>query len=151
TNKALVDSKAMLANLPAIAFPKPNARLSLAVDASDTAIGAVLQRANNGHSNSAPLGFYSKALHDRERKCRAFERELLAIYLGIKHLRYMLEGRSFTVFTDHKPLTTALNSSADRTPRQFRHLDYISQFTSDIQHITGLNNVVADTLSRFNA
>src|SRR5699024_3939812 len=37
------------------------------------------------------------------------------------------------------------------TPRQFRHLDYISQFTSDIQHIKGLNNVVADTLSRFNA
>ena len=151
TNKAFVDSKAMLANLAAIAFPKPNARLSLAVDASDTAIGAVLQQANNGDSNWSPLGFYSKALDDRERKYSAFDRELLAIYLGIKHFRYMLEGRSFTVFTDHKPLTTALNSSADRTPRQFRHLDYISQFTSDIQHIKGLNNVVADTLSRFNA
>lgn len=34
------------------------------------------------------------------------------------------------------------------SPRQFRHLDFISQFTSDIQHISGVHNVVADTFSR---
>jgi hypothetical protein len=32
--------------------------------------------------------------------------------------------------------------------RQYRHLDFISQFTTDIRHISGKNNVVADTLSR---
>jgi hypothetical protein len=32
--------------------------------------------------------------------------------------------------------------------RQYRHLDFISQFTTDIRHISGNNNVVADTLSR---
>jgi len=30
-------------------------------------------------------------------------------------------------------------------------MDYIAHFTSDIQHISGSDNVVADTLSRFNA
>ena len=30
--------------------------------------------------------------------------------------------------------------------RQFRHLDFISQFTSDIRHVSGTNNCVADAL-----
>ncbi|XP_025154771.1 uncharacterized protein LOC112588598 [Harpegnathos saltator] len=37
------------------------------------------------------------------------------------------------------------------SPRQLRQLDYISQFTTDIVHVKGENNVVADTLSRINA
>ena len=37
------------------------------------------------------------------------------------------------------------------SPRQIRQLDFISQFTSDIQHISGKDNVVADTLSRVEA
>ena len=53
------------------------------------------------------------------------------------------------MITDHKPLTFALATSSDKhTPRQIRHLDYISQFTMDIRHIAGLNNTVADALSR---
>ncbi|BHF62999.1 hypothetical protein SprV_0200598800 [Sparganum proliferum] len=47
-----------------------------------------------------------------------------------------------TVFTDHKPLTFALRSQSGK------HLDYISQFTTDIRHIDGTRNEVADMLSR---
>jgi hypothetical protein len=32
--------------------------------------------------------------------------------------------------------------------RQFNHLDFIAQFTTDIRHISGQDNVVADALSR---
>jgi hypothetical protein len=74
--------------------------------------------------------------------------ELLAIYLAIKHFRYFIEGREFTIFTDHKPLTTALYTKMERSPRQVNHLDFISQFTSDIRYIQGKDNVVADYLSR---
>ena len=147
--KAFEESKEALANAALIAFTASEAPLSLTVDASDTAVGAVLQQKCN--TEWLPLGFFSKALTDPQRKYSAFDRELLAIYLGIRHFRYMLDGRPFTVFTDHKPLTTALTSNTERTPRQFRHLDFISQFTSDIQHISGMNNVVADALSRFNS
>ena len=71
------------------------------------------------------------------------------MYLAIKHFRHFIEGRQFKVFTDHKPLTYSLSTHSDRyTPRQVRHLDYISQFTTDIQHISGHNNPVADALSR---
>ncbi|KAL1448538.1 hypothetical protein WDU94_000615 [Cyamophila willieti] len=34
------------------------------------------------------------------------------------------------------------------SPRQLRHLDFVSQFTTDIRHIQGRENVVADGLSR---
>ena len=83
-------------------------------------------------------------------KCYStFDRELLAVYLAIKHFRHFLEGREFHVFTDHKPLTFALNIRSNRhSPRQAKQLDYISQFTSNIQHIQGSDNPVADALSR---
>ena len=54
----------------------------------------------------------------------------------------------FTIWTDHKPLCGALSSSAEKSPRQTRHLSYISEFCTDIRHVAGLANVVADTLSR---
>ncbi|KAG8174807.1 hypothetical protein JTE90_002570 [Oedothorax gibbosus] len=34
------------------------------------------------------------------------------------------------------------------SPRQYRHLDYISQFSTDVRHISGIENTVADALSR---
>ena len=97
------------------------------------------------------------------------DRELLAVYLAIKHFCHFLEGRTFHVLqitslphfchflegrtfhvlTDHKPLTYALHSHSNRhSPRQARQLDYISQFTFTIRHVHGVDNVVADALSR---
>ncbi len=74
---------------------------------------------------------------------------MLAIYLAIRHFRHLLEGRDFQVHTDHKPLTYALKAKPDRySPREVRHLDYISQFTSDIRYVRGSDNIVADALSR---
>ena len=61
----------------------------------------------------------------------------------------MVEGRSFTVFTDHKSLTFAFQQKIDKcSPRQFRHLDFTGQFTADIRHVAGIITIVADTLSR---
>ena len=77
------------------------------------------------------------------------DRELLAIYLAIKHYQHFLEGQQFSVTTDHKPLTFALASpSRHHSLCQIRHLDFISQFTSDIQFIKGAFNAAADALTR---
>jgi len=63
-----------------------------------------------------------------------------------------VEGRNFHVATDHKPLTFAIASQTNHhTPRQIRHLDYISQFTTDIRRIRVEDNSVADTLSQVSA
>jgi hypothetical protein len=79
----------------------------------------------------------------------AFDRELFACVAGIRHFRYMLEGRPFTIYTDHKPLTFALGKVSEPwTAMQSRQLSYVAEFTTDIRHIPGSENIVADTLSR---
>ena len=36
------------------------------------------------------------------------------------------------------------------SPREVRHLDYVSQFTTDIRHVSGKENTVANAFSRLN-
>eukprot|EP00794_Sanderia_malayensis_P020726 gene20726-biopygen17108 len=139
--------KSALSDATLLVHPSPDAPYCLMVDASNVAIGSVLQQRISG--SWQPISFFSKRLQPAEIKYSTFGRELLAVYLSLRHFRHCLEGRKFYVLTDHKPLTYALASSADRhSPREIRHLDFISQFTTDIRHITGKENVVADALSR---
>ena len=98
-----------------------------------------------------PLAFFSNKLSATEKKYSAFDRELLSAYQAVKHFRHYIEAKPFTLYTDHKPLTYALASTADRSPRQARHHSFIAEFISDIQYIRGKHNVVADALSGIHA
>ena len=116
------------------------------VDASTSAIGGVLQQVIDGHAK--PLAFFSKALNYAQVNYSVFDRELLAMYLSLRHFRYFLEGRAFTLFIDHKPLVSAVTSPMKQaTARQLLQLSYVAQLTADVRHISGENNVVADCLS----
>ena len=144
---AFQDTKKSLAEATLLAHPHPDAPTSLTTDASDMAIGAVLQQRVD--DMWVPLAFFSKKLRPPERKYSAFDRELLALYLATRHFRYFLEGRSFIAFTDHKPLTFAIGKTSEPwSARQQRQLSYISEFTTDVRQVSGKENVVADTLSR---
>jgi hypothetical protein len=121
--------------------------LSLATDASSSHVGAVLQPAEN--KAWKPLAFFSKKLSPTQQRYSTFDRELLAIFLAIKHFRFLLEGRQFHVITDHNPLTAALHRvSSPISVRQQRQLAFIAEFTGDIRYIPGSSNVVADSLCR---
>ncbi|GFW84246.1 retrovirus-related Pol polyprotein from transposon opus [Trichonephila clavipes] len=142
--------KQALADAALLAHPSPSAPLALHVDASDYAIGGALHQVVD--SELQPLAFFSRKLTSSEKSYSAYDRELLAIYSAIQHFRYMLEARDFTVFTDHKPLTYAFRQKSDKcSPRQIRQLDFISQFTTNIVHIPGSDNIAADVLSRVSA
>lgn len=150
TEMAFEKCKSQLANASMLAYPKENVELSLHVDASDTCVGAVLNQLVNGCME--PLGFYSKKLNSAQRKYSTYDRELTAIFQAVRHFRFMLEGRSFCVYSDHRPLQFALKQNSEKaSPRQARYLDFIAQFTSDIRYVKGSENVVADMLSRINA
>lgn len=139
--------KESLSNAALLAHPDCEAKLALVTDASDLAMGAVLQQFKE--KSWQPLAFFSRKFSPCQQKYSPYDRELLAIYESIKYFRHMLEARHFVVYTDHKPLSYAFcERKANCTPRQYRHLDYISQFTTDIRYISGKDNVVADTLSR---
>ena len=146
--KAFENAKAALAHATLLHHPKANAPTSITVDASDLAIGAQLDQLHNGYW--VPIAFFSRKLSSAEKKYSTFDRELLAAYQAVRHFRHFVEGKPFTLYTDHKPLTFALSNNADRSPRQSRHLSFIAEFTSDIRHVKGKFNVVADTLSKIN-
>lgn len=144
---AFNDLKEQLAQATLLTHPQASAPLALVVDASDLAIGGVLQQYVN--DSWQPLSFYSRTLSSAQAKYSAYDRELYAIYACVKRFRHMLEARPFIIFTDHKPITFAFRQQLDKcTPRQYRYLDYISQFSTDIRHVSGKSNIVADSLSR---
>lgn len=132
-----------------LAFPSPTAKLALSTDASSTGIGATLDQLEDGIWK--PLGHYSRKLSSSERNYSTYDRELLAVFAGIKHFQDLLDGRHFIIKTDHKPLIYAFQQNLDKaSERQRRQLDYISQFTTDIVYVKGNENIVADALSRIN-
>ncbi len=135
--------------MPGYTADPPGSRrpISLACDASDAHLGAVLQQLSP--KGWQPLSFYSKKLDDPQKCYSTFDRELLAAYLAVRHVRFLLEGREYFIETDHKPLTYALHRVSEPwSACQQCQLGYLAEFTADIRHVTGKQNVVADGLSR---
>jgi hypothetical protein len=139
-------AKEALCSATDLAFPRPQAELALMVDVSADHVGAVLQQRATPAKPWEPLGFFSRKMDTAQVR---YNGELLACVQGRRHFRFMLEERRFTLYTDHKPLTYALSKAAEpwRTC-QCCHLSYVAEFTGDIRHIAGEDNMVADTLSR---
>ena len=157
-DRAFRDTKSALIRATRLIHFTLGAPLALTTDASDFAVGGVVEQLVQG--SWRPLGFYSSKfkptqweqkrplqLEDHQRS--ATDRELLAAYRSIQHFRYLLEGREFTLFTDHAPLVGMMTKAADpRSAMQARHLATISEFTTDVRHLSGKSHIVADTLSR---
>lgn len=149
--EAFDQCKASLSDAVTLTPPTTHAPLSLMTDASQTCVGAVLQQYENGMWK--PLSFFSKGLSEAQSNYSTYDRELLAIYMAVTHFQPYVEGRELIIYTDHKPLcyafTTKQNSANKKEcPRRLRHLEYIAQFTTDIRHVAGNMNPVADALSR---
>lgn len=87
--------------------PTPDALFPLTSDASDRAVGAVLEQFVKG--SRQPLAFFRNQLRPFERKHSTFDRELLGLYFAVRHFKFMLEGRFFITYTDHKPLVGAMS------------------------------------------
>ena len=112
-DKAFMDAKAALSKATLLSHPGRDAETTLTVDASDIAMGGVLEQKVNGKFR--PISFFSRKLSPAEKKYSAFDRELLGIVRAIEHFRHFVEGRPFTIYTDHKPLTTVLSSQTERS------------------------------------
>lgn len=145
--QAFLRCKNELKDVTTLAHPAESVPLVLTADASDSAIGASLEQYVD--AKARPIAFFSRKLDKTQRRYSAYDRELLAIYAAVKHFKHLLEGRRVIIRTDHKPLSFAFSQRLDKaSPRQARQLDYIGQFSTEVVHIAGDQNVVADTLSR---
>ena len=92
-----------LAKATLLFHPRPDAPTCLITDASDVAVGAVLQQLIG--AVWSPIAYFSRKLQPAESKYSTFDHELLAICLAVKHFRHFVEGRTFHLITDHKPLS----------------------------------------------
>ena len=146
-NSAFIEFKQILANVTLLVHPEHSAPLNIMCDASDFAVGGVLQHYIDNVWQ--PLSFFSKNQTPAETHYSAFDRKLLAVYATIRHFRHNLEGRYFFVNTDHKPLTFVMSTVTERPSlRQTRQLAFIAEFTTDIRYVKGETNFVAYALSR---
>jgi len=97
----------------------PNNIYIICTNASEVAIGAVLEQTMD--EKMQRLAFFFRKLSTAEKRYRTYDRELLAIYKALKHLKDQVQGRHLTIKTDHKPLTFALKQKSDKaSPRQAR-------------------------------
>ena len=139
--------KEALAQATLLHHPRPGAELAVTTDASNQAIGGVLEQ--KGPDGWEPLAFYSAKLTEKQQQWVPYDRELLAAFKGIRHFRSMVEGRPFTLYSDHQSLVPSIHKKSDpQTLRQQYQLSCIAEMTTDVRYIQGKSNVVADQLSR---
>lgn len=86
-------------------FSKSKLPHSLFSCASDNEICPVLHELENPTWKS--IAFYSKKHNST--KLQHYDTELLKIYLSIKYFKHGLEGRTFIIYTDNKPLIFAFH------------------------------------------
>jgi len=134
-----------LSNIKALHCPDSNLPITLTTDASNVAIGAVLCQVEG--DSSKPIEFFSHKLNSAQTRYSTFDRELLSVFLAVKHFEHIVISRKTIVYTDHKPLLYALEMKQP-SPRQQRQISYLSQFDLQFFHVAGADNVVADALSR---
>ena len=71
-----------MANVAYLAHPFENASLSLRTDASNIALGAILEQTID--NNTEVLGYFSKTLTDAQRHYSTYDLELLSVYSAVK-------------------------------------------------------------------
>ena len=141
--------KDALAKATMLHHPDSSLPLAITSDASKVAIGAVIEQ--RGPRGWEPLAFFSKKLSDTQQNWPPYDRELHAAHKAVRHFKHMVEGRPFTLYTDHQSLIPSMAKKTEaQTARQANQLSEISEYTTDIRYLEGKSNVVADALSRPN-
>ena len=132
---------------PVLALPDHSLPFRLITDASDFAIGAILEQPdalNRWH----PIAFYSKSLHGPEINYEIHDKELLAIIRALDTFRHYLEGRDdvLDIWSDHNNLVY-FTTKQKLTRRQARWALFMSRFNFVIYYKPGSYNK-SDALSR---
>jgi hypothetical protein len=143
--KAFEALKEAVWRCPALFFVDGVSPVYLHTDACDTGIGAYLFQIRDGIEQ--PIGFLSKSLSGAELNWSTFEKEGFAIFKALEHFEYILRDIKFTLRTDHRNLLY-LNEKASQKVQRWKLA--VQQYNFDVEHIPGIDNVVADLYSRLN-
>jgi hypothetical protein len=137
--------KDYLANSPILTIPDCAKPFYLFVDASNIAVGAALCQMDKDNFYH-PVCYFSRKLNPAQCNYCITDREALAIVLAVRTFKPYLTN-SFTIFTDHEPLTY-ITKMATKSQRILRWALELSPYEITISHIKGSINYIADFLSR---
>ena len=138
--------KRQLLSAPVLIVPDSTKPYFLHSDASEVAIGATLSQLDDkGHMRLVTCR--SRKLLPAERNYPVHEKEMLALIDPLKHWRHYLLGAQIKFRTDNTALKY-LQKSSKPSARQIRWLEVLQDYTLEIEHIAGRENVAADALSR---
>ena len=137
--------KVAIATAPILRLPDFERQFIITTDASDVAIGAILEQ--DFGSGLQPIAFSSRKLNPTEIRYSAYERELLGIVWAIGQWKHYFQGpHPIVIQTDHAPLRHLPNQTSVNS-RVWRWLAVLQGYDVDIRHIPGKKNP-ADSLSR---
>jgi hypothetical protein len=116
-------------------------------DASDYSKGAVLGQRKEGRVHA--VYYASKTLSEAQLNCATTEKELLAVVFAFEKFRSYIMNSNVIVYTDHATIKYLL-AKKDAKPRLICWILLLQEFNVEIRDKKGVENVVADHLSRMN-
>ena len=145
--EAFEKTKRLLTEAPVLVSPNFEVPFTLFVDASDVGAGAVLTQLKDEIYRR--VSFFSKKFAKHQKSYSTVEKETLALVMALKHFDVYVGGgsRLVTVYTDHNPLVF-LSKMRHANQRLTRWFLLLQEYSLEIKHIKGRDNVVADALSR---
>jgi hypothetical protein len=148
---AFKDLQKALTSRPVLAYPQRHGKLHLFVDAATgsakepdvSGMGAALLQ-DQADGRRRVIAFASRALLPHQKNYSPFLLELQAAVFAIDHFSLLLKGRSFVLWTDHKPLE-AVPLAQTKTLNRLQ--EKLLEYTFETRYIAGNANL-ADYLSR---
>lgn len=140
--------KTLLCSEPVLSAPDFSTVFQLEVDASEMGAGAVLlQEDKEGIKH--PICYFSKKFSKSQYNYSTIEKEALALLLALQHFEVYVGSSSLpvVVYTDHNPLTFLMRMY-NQNQRLMRWALIIQNYNLEIKYKKGVDNVVADALSR---
>ena len=145
---AFAQVKEVLCSMPVLQAPDFSRPFALTVDASQAGVGAVLMQPDRDNVHH-PVSYFSKKFTPAQRNYSVIKQELLAIILALQHFEVYTPayGPRVVIYSDHSPLQF-LEKFKFKNLRLTRWRLLFQEYNLEVKHIKGVDNVVADCLSR---
>ena len=148
---ALNELKTRLTSETVMAYYDPSNPTEFTVDASPVGLGAVLAQTSTGPKGEEGVrivAYANRALSDEEQRYSQTEKEALAIVWGCEKFHLYLNGNTFNLQTDHKPLEMIFRNPKSRPPARIERWKLrLQQYDFTVTFRSGEGNP-ADYLSR---
>lgn len=132
-----------ITNSPVLTYYDPMQQITLSVDASKFAMGAVILH------DKRPIAYASASLTDCQANYAQIEKELFAILFGCTRFHQYVYGHKILVETDHKPLVSLFDKPLHKIPpRLQRFMMRLLAYDLIVTYKPGKYLHIADTLSR---